>query len=123
ADLMTRGPVSIEVTKTADEAAQLLTTRGIGAAIVIDAAGRPIGVVTKSDLLIHARACPDKEGADRTLVRDLMTTTVFTVRMDTTAQSVIQQMLGLNVHHLFVQDTSGTMVGVISPVDILKKLG
>jgi CBS-domain-containing membrane protein len=122
-DLMTGSPVSIEAVKTADEAAKLLTTRGIGAAVVIDVAGHPVGVVTKSDLLIHSRSCPEQGGKDRTLVRDLMTTAVFSVRTDTTAQSVIQQMLALNVHHLFVLDNSGTMVGVISPVDILRKLG
>ena len=121
ADLMTRDPVSLEATTTSAEAALVLTSRGFGAAIVIDHAGRPVGVVTKTDLLIHARGKVLAE--DTTPVRDVMTTAVFSVRTDTPARSVIEHLLALNVHHLFVMDSSGTLVGVISPVDVLKKLG
>lgn len=121
ADLMTRDPVSLEATTTSAEAARILTSRGIGAAIVIDHAGHSVGVVTKTDLLIHARGKVLAE--DTTPVRDVMTTAVFSVRTDTPARSVIEHLLALNVHHLFVMDSSGTLVGVISPVDVLKKLG
>jgi len=123
ADLMSRDPVSMEQTTTAEEAARALTTHGFGAAVVIDLAGHPVGVVTKTDLVIHDRYKKMIDGTDPTTVCDLMTTTVFSVRPDTTAQSVIAQFLALNVHHLFVMDISGTLVGVISPIDVLKKLG
>lgn len=121
ADLMTPGPVSIESTTTAAEAARFITSRGFGAAVVIDEAGHPVGVITKTDLLIHARGKGLAE--DTTPVRDVMTTAVFSVRPDTPAGSVVEQLLALNVHHLFVTDPSGVVVGVISPVDVLRKLG
>jgi len=54
-DLMTPGPVSITSTATVAEATAFLTDRGFGAALVIDEAGHPLGVVTRTDLLIHAR--------------------------------------------------------------------
>jgi len=121
ADLMTRDPVSLDATTTASDAARILTTRGFGAAVVIDPAGHPLGVVTKTDLLTRARGGVASE--DATPIRNVMTTAVFSVKTDTPASSVVDQFLALNVHHLFVIDSSGVLVGVISPIDVLKKLG
>src|SRR5438876_8072555 len=110
ADLMTRGPVSIDATATVAEAASFLTARGFGAAVVIDAAGHPIGVVTKTDLLIHARGRDTGIETDTTPVRSVMTPAVFSCHADTSAVSVVNQFLALNIHHLFVTDTSGVVI-------------
>ena len=118
---MTRDPISFLRTTLVEEAARILTTRGFGAAVVIDEAGRPIGVVTKTDLVIHSR-CTAADSCPIT-VDNVMTTAVFSVRPETSAQAVIGQFLALNVHHLFVVDPSGVVVGVISPIDVLKEMG
>ena len=123
ADLMTHGPVSLPHTTTVSEAASFLTSRGFGAATVINDAGHPVGVVTKTDIVIHARERQLGIGPDDTPVTGVMTPVVFAVRTDTPVRSVIEQILGLNVHHLFVTDKSGVVVGVITPVDVLKNLG
>jgi CBS domain-containing protein len=122
ADLMSAGPVSIADTDTVPEAVEFLTGRGFGAAVVIDAAGHPIGVVTKTDVLLHTRRHKPGLEPDDTPVTEVMTPAVFSVRPDTSARSVVEQLLELHVHHLFVTDASGVIVGVISPVDVLKKL-
>jgi CBS domain-containing protein len=62
------------------------------------------------------------EVADRTPVRDLMTPVVFSVRPDTPARQVIEQMLHLRVHRLFVIDNDGILVGVISMSDVMRRL-
>jgi CBS domain-containing protein len=124
-DVMTAGPYSLHDTATVSEATTFLTSRGFGAAVVIDAAGHPLGVVTKTDLLVYQREKSDRPhgpGHLPTTVRDIMTPATFTVRVETPIQAVIDQMLGLNVHHLFVTDNAGVVIGVISPIDILKKL-
>lgn len=120
-DLMTAGPVSIAETATMDEALTFVTDRGYGAAVVIDDAGHPLGVVTKTDILVHAKQHP-AVGDDSATVADVMTPAVFSVREDATARKVVEQMLVLNVHHLFVVDDAGVVVGVISPLDIVRKL-
>jgi CBS domain-containing protein len=122
-DLMTPGPYSLADTDTVEQAAAFLTERGFGAAVVIDQAGHPLGVVTKTDLLVHARGRGAPLEGDRTPVKSLMTPAVFSVRQDTPARSVVEQFLALNVHHLFVTDAAGVLVGVVSPVDVLKRLG
>lgn len=122
-DLMTAGPVSLADTDSVPEAVEFLTARGFGAAVVIDAAGHPLGVVTKTDVLVHTRRHAPGLEPDDTPVTEFMTPAVYSVRPDTTARSVVEQFLELGVHHLFVKDAAGVIVGVISPVDVLKKLG
>src|SRR5947209_122626 len=55
ADLMTPNPVSIRDTATVAEAVALLTAKGISGAPVIDEAGRPIGVVSRADIIVYDR--------------------------------------------------------------------
>lgn len=122
ADIMNPGPVSIADSDTVPEAVEFLTQRGFGAAVVIDDAGHPIGVVTKTDVLMHTRRRKPGLEPDDTPVSEVMTPAVFSVRPDTSAASLVEQLIEVGVHHLFVKDAAGVVVGVISPVDVLKKL-
>jgi CBS domain-containing protein len=143
ADLMSPSPVSIRAEATVQEAVALLTDKGIGAAPVIDEAGRPVGVLSRTDLLAHDRekavpsvpdyyagtdpilgsAGPSGSGTpDAARVRDLMTPAVFSVAPEAAAGEVVGEMLALKVHRLFVVDRSGVLVGVISALDVLRHL-
>jgi CBS domain-containing protein len=121
-DLMTPGPVSLHAAATVVEAMSFLTARDFGAAMVIDEAGHPLGVVTKTDLLVHARERGPGLEPDDTPVSEVMTPAVFSVRDVATARSVVEQLLTLNVHHLFVTDPAGIVVGVVTPVDVVRHL-
>lgn len=135
-DLMSSNPVSIRATASVREALALLTDKGYSAAPVIDAAGRPVGVLSRTDLLVHQReAVPhlakswekvpegfEVEEVDPALVHDVMTPVVFSVAPRTPAASVVNQLLGLKVHRLFVVDDAGVLVGVISAFDVLRHL-
>jgi CBS domain-containing protein len=73
----------------------------------------------------HAAKC--KEGfeivdVDRTRVRDIMTPVVYSVKPDTPAYNVIEDMLGRKVHRLFVVDNDDVLVGVVSAFDVLRHL-
>jgi len=118
AELMTPNPVSIGHDTTVREAAAFLTNRGISAAPVIDEAGRPVGVVSRSDLLNQYQLT----SAGRTPVHTLMTPTVFCVRPKASAQEVVETMVGLGVRRLFVVDDSNVLIGIISSLDVLRHL-
>ena len=62
------------------------------------------------------------EAVDRTLARDVMTPAVCAVRPETAARDVIEEMLLLHVHRLFVTDRDGVLVGVIAMTDVLRRL-
>jgi CBS domain-containing protein len=147
---MMPNPVSIRADASVHEAVALLTDKGFSAAPVIDDAGRPVGVVSRSDVMTHDREKVDYVGplpdyyaeeelhghgrrkasrkgfqivnVDRTPVRDIMTPVVFSVRPDTPAGRVVEDMLALRVHRLFVVDAAGVLVGVVSATDVLRNL-
>lgn len=129
ADLMALNPISVRKDLPVDEARAFLAAKEFRAAPVIDPAGRPVGVVSQSDFLIHERErvvyLPPEGGEaapDPTLVADLMTPAVFTVPLNAPAIKVIQTMVGLRVHRVFVVDDGGILVGVVSAVDVLRHL-
>jgi CBS domain-containing protein len=147
-ELMTGGVVSIAETAPVREALAMLIDRGFSGAPVVNDAGRPVGVISQSDLLIHdrnsvafAKRVPEYyvhsdlsaslgepssgfqvEAVDRTTVHDVMTPVVFSVRPETAAREVIHEMLHLRVHRLFVIDHDGVLVGVIAMSDLLRHL-
>jgi len=145
-DLMMPNPVSVRAEATVHEAAALLIDKGFSAAPVIDAAGKPVGVVSRSDILVHERERVEHvpefyhqedlttptgeplgggfqvERVDPTTVAEIMTPAVFGVPPDAPASQVIEEMVTLKVHRLFVVDRAGALVGVISVLDILRRL-
>jgi CBS domain-containing protein len=148
-ELMTANPLSIRDVATVREAVAFLIDHGISAAPVIDQAGQPAGVLSRSDLIVHERekgvspapvpayydqsvlspgrggalpGSPPGEARDQTLVRDLMTPVVFAVSPRTPAGGVVEQMVDLKVHRLFVVDDNGVLVGVITALDVLRHL-
>jgi CBS domain-containing protein len=142
-DLMSANPVSLREDATIPEAVALMTDRGYSAAPVIDEAGHPIGVISRTDVLVHDREQvrhaqpvdpqesyprrPRHEGfsieiVDSTRVRDIMTPTVFTVCTTTPTADVVRRMVELKVHQLFVVDEDDALVGVISALDIVRRL-
>jgi len=124
-DLMSANPVSIESTATVPEVLAFLTDTGFSAAPVIDEAGHPIGVVSRTDVVVYERSrtsSPASLEEKAIRARDLMTPAVFSVAPETPAADVIGQMVDLNVHRLFVQDRPGIIIGVISALDLLRQL-
>jgi CBS domain-containing protein len=124
-ELMTASPPSVRAQATVLEASALLTSRGLRAAPVIDQSGRPVGVVSYLDFLVHERERTLRAGApadDPPRVADIMTPAVFSVTPETPADQVVEQMLALNVHQMFVVDRDGVLVGVVNVLDVLRKL-
>jgi CBS domain-containing protein len=146
ADLMTPNPVSLGEVLTVKEAIAFLVDKGIGGAPVIDEAGHPVGVLTQHDIVVHDRETvsyltPDREyvadgkplqrhlgddflleNVDRTEIRDLMTPVIFSVKLDTPANKVIEEMVNLKIHRLYVVDDIGVLVGVVTALDVLRHL-
>ena len=148
-EVMTSNPLSLDEDTTVREAAALLLDKGISAAPVINEAGHPVGLLSRTDLLRHQReteemlqpedrvyhraetGLPHGERlgkgfqvltGDKTRVRNIMTATIFTVIPEMPIELTIKEMLMRKVHHLCVVDRFGVLVGIISPLDILRAL-
>jgi CBS-domain-containing membrane protein len=124
AELMTPNPMSLRGEATVPEAIAWLTEKGFSAAPVIDESGQPLGVVSRADILIHERERlrSSSASADATMVRDIMTPAVFSVTPQVSAAQVVEQLLTLNVHQLYVVDEHQHLIGVISAHDVLRHL-
>jgi CBS domain-containing protein len=141
ADVMTTNPKSLSRDATVRETAEFFRTHGIHTAPVIDDAGRPIGVLSRTDLLDYWGRRRDRLAAlangETTLdsfnagleapivdlsVMEIMTPVVFCVPADAPIGKVTEKILALEVRCLFVTDEHGVLVGVISVFDLLRSV-
>lgn len=99
---------------------ELFVTHAIGAAPVVDASGRTIGVVSKGDLL---RAL-DQEGAvpgiEIARARQVMSHVVFALHSEADISRAAALMAYEGVHHIVVTDAAGMPAGIVSALDILR---
>jgi CBS domain-containing protein len=112
---------------------ETLTDKRISAVPVVDAAGRPVGVVSEADVLAKQEfhggrdEIPhDRAGRDRWYralahtAGEVMTTPVRTVHADEPLSVAARQLAAEKVRRLFVTDHIGRLVGVVSRRDLLR---
>ena len=91
--------------------ASCLLKRGISGVPVVDEDGKPVGVVSKTDLLRH--------GGSSRRVGDIMTPVSFTLQEDQSISKASALMAYEGIHRLPVVDAGGKVVGLLSSLDIL----
>jgi CBS domain-containing protein len=96
-------------------AARLMTGRGVDAAIVLGATGRPDGIVTDRDL--RERVLAAGRSADEP-VGGAMTTPVVSISPEASLVDAVLEMTRLGLHHLAVVE-AGELLGVVSGYDFL----
>jgi CBS domain-containing protein len=112
-----REVVTTQPHRTLAEAAALLTARKIGAAVVSDAQGRILGMLSERDILnavgrYGAAALDDA-------VSKHMTTEVLTTHEDETVDRTMEKITHHRVRHLPVVE-DGNLVGIVSIGDVVK---
>lgn len=141
AAMMKPNPRSISRNATVRETAEILHGHGLHIAPVIDDAGRPVGVVSRTDLLDYWGRRRDRLAAvaagetmttlthlaadspgDELTVRKIMTPVVFGVRMNAPIGNIVEKMAALEVRCLFVTDEGGVLVGTVSVFDVIRRL-
>lgn len=134
--IMTNDVVCVRPDVTIGSLTELLLDLDLSGVPVVDDTGHAIGVVSKTDLIRHHRALEDwsaaqvivdapfelgfrgEHGAPGT-VADVMTHVVFTVPEEASISSAAAVMSYRNVHRLPVVNASGTVVGLLSSIDIV----
>lgn len=147
AAIMTRSTYCVRPDVGIQTLATLLLEQRVSGLPVVDGEGRPLGVVTKTDLLRHLHEHPDGVGerdrpaggdardeallaeigagvhavhVDGTTVADIMMPLVFAIGQDVPIVQAAALMAGEGIHRVPVLDAAGTVCGVLSALDIVR---
>ncbi|MFP3347724.1 MAG: CBS domain-containing protein [Thermoproteus sp.] len=114
-DVMVREVVTAGKNTPLKEAANSMYEKKVGSVVVVDEAGKPVGIVTERDLVY---VCAKGLSAD-TPIWMVMTENPITIGEDALLLDAVEKMRSLNVRHLPVVDREGKLVGIISVRDVL----
>jgi CBS domain-containing protein len=113
--IMTRATITARADSTVDSLIEMMTHNHIGCVPIIDAQGRPAGIVTRLDLI-------ECRGADRVTATDVMMPNAMTLPEDATLARAAALMSVESIHHVLVVGKNRTLVGVITTFDITRWL-
>lgn len=110
----------VDQTESAWQAAERMHQRAVGSLVVVDAAKRPVGIVTDRDLV--ERILSPARDPSTTIVSDVMSAPLCTVGEDTSIEAALAQMRSGEFRRLVVVDDNGELAGVLSLDDVLMLL-
>ena len=108
--------ITVTGATTVLDASVLMVERGIGGVVVLDEAGQLAGIFTERDVL--RRVVAVRLDPAETLVRDVMTAPVLTVRPETVLEECQATMTERRIRHLPVMGPAG-LAGLVSSGDVL----
>ncbi len=116
--LATKGShvITIHPNQSLKEAAALLTQHNIGALVVVNESGAPVGILSERDIV---RAAARRDDALAQPVNAVMTRDVVTASPQDDLQAVMQSMTDGNFRHVPILD-QGALVGIVSIRDLVK---
>lgn len=117
ADLMTTSVVTLSPDDSLAQAASTLASLGVSGAPVCDREQRVVGVFSKSDVVDKLI---DAQAAGHARVGDHMSSVPVTLRADDTIEASVKIMAERMIHRVVVLDSAGKLVGILSPLDVLR---
>lgn len=128
-DLMTEDPTTISINATVRQAVSLLQTLNVRHLPVVDEEGALVGMLSDRD--VRALSLPEFVGTEyigkiqtamHAPVSSVMSGDVISVDVEADAAEIVDLMLDQGIGAVPVVDADGTLVGIISYVDILRVL-
>ena len=106
-------PITLTISHTVGDVRKVVEDTYTGGILIVDAAGRLLGIVTTRDLLF--------EHDDAKLVSDIMTRDVVTAPVETNLEQAKRILHEHRIEKLPLIDTSGKLAGLITMKDISKQ--
>ena len=119
--ICTKPAVTGPADMTVREAARRMATRKVGALVVVDAKGRPVGVVTDRDITTRVVAFGKNPAQVR--VGSLVRRAPVVIGEAASIADATRQLARSGVRRLPVVDGSGGVIGIISLDDLMIILG
>ena len=128
-DLMTKRPVTLRVTSTVKDALHILQSMEIRHLPVVNEDSELVGMVSDRDLRSIAiprsldhRWFGELRIALEERITSIMTADVLCVEEEADATEIIELMLEHKIGAVPVTDADGTLVGIVSYIDVLREL-
>ena len=112
-DIMSPNVVSLDISKTASQAATLMTEKRVGS-IIITKNNKPYGIVTERDLV--RRYDPD------TPLESLASHPLIQAYQNTTIENVVKIMLKNGVRKIAIVDQNDDILGIITTTNLVMYL-
>jgi CBS domain-containing protein len=112
--------VSAPLEASASELAERMGDYAVGAVVIVDAQGSPVGIVTDRDLTCRVVA---RSGApDKTRAAEIMSRPLVTAGPDEPIEQVVERMRTAGVRRIVVQ-RDGRLTGIVTLDDLVVELG
>jgi CBS domain-containing protein len=119
-DYCRRNPCTATTDESVREAAKRMDARGVGCVVVIDAAGKPVGMLTDRDIVV--RVLRRRLDLDATTVGETMQGELSAVSIDAPVERAVRRMHVEGVRRIPVVDHGGVLVGIFSADDAIQLL-
>ncbi|MBF6025378.1 CBS domain-containing protein [Lysobacter niastensis] len=113
---MTRDPVSCHVDTPLPEVAAMMLSNDCGQIPVVDAEGRPLGVITDRDIVVRVIANGGNPATGT--AADAMTSPAKTVSTKTTLTDCVHMMEEAQIRRVPVVDDRGHLIGIVATADV-----
>lgn len=115
-DVMSSPVITMDENGSSNKAAAAMEQNDVGAVIVTNKEGQPIGIITERDLVIRVIAKNIKP--DTVKAKEIMTTPLVNIEPEATISEAARRMNRLDIRRLGVF-YKGNLVGIVSSKDIL----
>ncbi len=115
-DAMSSPVVTTDEETPSDKVARLMDEHKVGAVVVTNKEGKPLGIITERDLVL--RVLSKNLTPDAAKAKEIMTTPLVTIEPEMTISEAAKKMSSIDIRRLGVL-YKGNLVGLISSKDIL----
>ena len=121
-DIMRKKLETIEELSSIQKAAQKMKDKSVSSLIVVDATGKPQGLVTERDLV--RKVCINDIRTSSITNKEVMSSPIITIKSNSSPSEAADMMLQYNIRHLLVHDTNGNHnnnpIGILTPLDFTR---
>jgi CBS domain-containing protein len=115
-DAMSSPVVTTNEEASSNKVARLMDENKVGAVVVMNKEGKPLGIITEKDLVI--RVLSKNLAPDTIKAKDIMTSPLVTIEPEATISEAARKMSSMNIRRLVVL-YKGNLVGLVSSKDVL----
>jgi signal-transduction protein with cAMP-binding, CBS, and nucleotidyltransferase domain len=113
--------VSVSPDISATDVARIMEQKNVGSVVVVDADGRPTGIVTDRDIIVRIIAKEHHPGDVK--AREIMTENPITFTEGMQVTDAMEQMMNKGIRRMPIVDRNGKLTGIVTQDDIIRLLG